>query len=94
MRIAVFGAGAVGSHLALRLGLAGHDVSVVARGAQRDAIARAGIVLHYGDERLTFAPRVSADAAELGPHDAVLVTLKAHAQPAAAAEIAALLAPR
>ncbi|SFZ82495.1 2-dehydropantoate 2-reductase [Devosia enhydra] len=93
MRIAVFGAGAVGSHLALRLGFAGHDVAVVARGAQREAIARNGIVLHYGEERLRFAPRVSDTVTDLGTHDAVLVTLKAYAQPAAARSIAALLAP-
>ncbi|MGV3650235.1 MAG: ketopantoate reductase family protein, partial [Devosia sp.] len=42
---------------------------------------------------LSFAPHVSHDAADLGTHDAGLVTLKAHAQPAAASAIAALLKP-
>lgn len=91
MRIAIFGAGAVGCHLAVRLGRAGHDVSVVARGTQQSAIARDGLMLESGDERLSFSPRVSDIAAELGPQDAVLVTLKAYAQPAAAQAIGDLL---
>ena len=32
-RICVFGAGAIGGHLAAKFAAAGHDVSVVARGA-------------------------------------------------------------
>ncbi|MGZ3350300.1 MAG: 2-dehydropantoate 2-reductase N-terminal domain-containing protein, partial [Xanthobacteraceae bacterium] len=32
MRICIFGAGAVGSHFAVRLMLSGHDVSCVMRG--------------------------------------------------------------
>jgi len=32
MRICIFGAGAVGSHFAVRLAQAGHDVSCVMRG--------------------------------------------------------------
>jgi ketopantoate reductase len=37
MRIAVVGAGAIGGYLAARLALAGHETSVLARGAQLDA---------------------------------------------------------
>ena len=42
MRICVFGAGAVGSHFAVRLALAGHDVSCVMRGAHLDAVKAGG----------------------------------------------------
>ena len=38
MRICVFGAGAVGSHFAVRLALAGHDVSCVMRGPHLEAV--------------------------------------------------------
>ena len=40
MKICVYGAGAVGGLMAAWLSRAGHDVSVVARGAQLDAIRR------------------------------------------------------
>ena len=42
MRICVFGAGAVGSHFAVRLANAGHDVSCVIRGAHLNAIRQQG----------------------------------------------------
>ena len=42
MRICVFGAGAVGSHFAVRLALGGHEVACVMRGAHLEAVRRAG----------------------------------------------------
>ncbi len=37
-RICIFGAGAIGSHLATRAALGGAEVSVIARGAQLEAM--------------------------------------------------------
>ena len=55
MKIAVFGAGAVGGHVAARLGAgadaAGIEVAAVARGAQLAAIVQRGITLWIGEER-------------------------------------------
>ena len=55
MKITVFGAGAVGGHVAARLGAgaeaAGIEVSAVGRGAQLDAIRERGLTLWIGDER-------------------------------------------
>ena len=45
MKICVVGAGAIGGILAFRLAAAGHDVSVVARGAHRAAIAERGLTM-------------------------------------------------
>jgi 2-dehydropantoate 2-reductase len=90
MRICVFGAGAVGGYLAARLAGAGNVTSVVARGAHLDAIKRDGIVVHSKAGSFTAAVRATGNAAELGPQDAVLVTLKATAL-AGFAEQAALL---
>ena len=45
MRICIFGAGAVGSHFAVRLALAGHDVSCVMRGAHLAAVKASGLTL-------------------------------------------------
>ena len=49
MRICVFGAGAVGSHFAVRLALAGHDVSCVMRGPHLEAVKSNGLTLRVGD---------------------------------------------
>jgi 2-dehydropantoate 2-reductase len=74
MRICVFGAGAVGGHLAARLAAAGHDVSVVARGAHLDAMRRNGVKLLHGGEIIQGKVRTDGPA----PQDAVCVTLKAN----------------
>ena len=93
MKICIYGAGAVGGHLAARLIAAGHDeISVVARGAQLRAIQQNGLKVFRGDEIFTGRPAAATDApSTLPPHDIVLVTLKAQALPAAAAAIERLL---
>lgn len=79
MRICIFGAGAVGGHIAAKLAAAGHDVSAVARGANLAGLQKNGIALREGER--TFAGRVHASdrAAELGAQDVVFVTTKATA---------------
>ena len=77
MRICVFGAGAVGSHFAVRLALAGHDVSCVMRGAHLDAVKANGLTLRVGNGEFKAKVRASSDPAALGPQDAVICTLKA-----------------
>jgi 2-dehydropantoate 2-reductase len=91
MKICVYGAGAVGGHLAVRLARAGNEVSVVARGAQLDAIRRSGLTLILGGERLSAPVRASDDPAELGPQDVVISTLKAPGLAAVADKLPALL---
>lgn len=91
MRIAVFGAGAVGGHMAARLSAAGHDVSVIARGANLDAIRDKGITLHIGDGVVHGRVHASDNPAELGRQDVVLVTTKANALSPAAEAIGVLL---
>ncbi|MBE9607094.1 2-dehydropantoate 2-reductase [Acetobacteraceae bacterium H6797] len=79
MRVAVIGAGSIGGHMAVRLARAGLDVSVVARGAHGEAMAREGLVLETGGETIRAHPRVATPerAAELGVQDAVVVAVKA-----------------
>jgi 2-dehydropantoate 2-reductase len=79
MRICVFGAGAIGGYLGALLSRAGHDVSLVARGAHLAAMQRHGLRLRMGGEELVARPRCVESPAELGAQDYVLVTLKAHA---------------
>ena len=79
MRICIFGAGAVGSHFAVRLALAGHDVSCVMRGPHLAAVKARGLTLRVGDAELLARVRASNDPAALGPQDFVISTLKANA---------------
>ena len=67
MRICVFGAGAVGSHFAVRLALAGHDVSCVMRGAHLDAVKANGLTLRVGNGEFKAKVSASSDPAALGP---------------------------
>ncbi|MEH2530215.1 2-dehydropantoate 2-reductase [Bradyrhizobium sp. AZCC 1588] len=91
MRICVFGAGAVGSHFAVRLALAGHDVSCVMRGAQLDAVKADGLTLRVGDGEFKAKVSASSDPAALGRQDVVLCTLKATGLSSLAAGLQPLL---
>ncbi len=51
MRICIFGAGAVGSHIAVRLARAGHEVSCVMRGAHLEAARANGLKLRVETEQ-------------------------------------------
>ena len=92
MKLCVFGAGAVGGHLAAKLAAAGHDVSVVARGAPLAAMQSQGLKLIHGERTILGRVRAAERAAELGPQEAVFVTLKANLLGAFAEQCAPLLA--
>jgi 2-dehydropantoate 2-reductase len=77
MRICIFGAGAVGSHFAVRLALAGHDVCCVMRGAHLQAVKARGLRLRVQDAEFSASVNASDDPATLGPQDVVISTLKA-----------------
>ncbi|MFO1110722.1 MAG: ketopantoate reductase family protein [Bradyrhizobium sp.] len=77
MRICIFGAGAVGSHLALRLARAGNEVSCVMRGPHLAAVRQNGLTLRVGTEEYKAAVKASDHPADLGPQDVVISTLKA-----------------
>jgi 2-dehydropantoate 2-reductase len=77
MRICIFGAGAVGSHFAVRLALAGHEVSCVMRGAHLEAVKAKGLSLRVGDASFIAKVKASDDPATLGAQDLVISTLKA-----------------
>ena len=78
MRICIFGAGAIGSHFAVRLALAGHDVSCVMRGPHLEAVKAHGLTLRVGNGEFLAKLRASNDPAALGPQDLVISTLKAN----------------
>lgn len=91
MRVCVYGAGAIGGHLAVRFARGGADVSVVARGAHLAAIQRDGLHVEAVDGSHHIKLEASDDPAHLGPQDAVVVTVKAPSLPQVALGIRALL---
>ena len=77
MRICIFGAGAVGSHFAVKLALAGHEVACVMRGVHLQAVKAKGLTLRVGDAEFHANVKASDDPAALGRQDLVISTLKA-----------------
>ncbi len=91
MKVCIYGAGAIGGHVAARLAKAGAEVSIIARGAHLQAMQRNGLRVSAPDGEMHVHPRCTDNPAELGPQDAVLVTTKAPALPSVAAGIGPLL---
>jgi 2-dehydropantoate 2-reductase len=91
MKIAIYGAGAVGGLMAAWLARSGHEVSVVARGAHLDAIRRNGLRVRSEANVESYSVRADDDPAKLGPQDYVVVTVKAPSLAEVARRIAPLL---
>ena len=94
MRICIFGAGAIGSMYGGELARAGHDVTLITRGAHLAAIRGGGLRLRIADEERHTHPGCTDDPAEAGEQDLVIFTLKGHQVPGAAAGAAPLLGPK
>jgi 2-dehydropantoate 2-reductase len=94
MKICIFGAGAIGGLMGAKLAAKGDvDVTFIARGPHLAAMRDNGVkLISEGEERIVH-PRCVESAAEAGPQDYVLVTLKAHSLPSAAKQMQPLLGP-
>jgi 2-dehydropantoate 2-reductase len=93
MKIAIYGAGAIGTYLGVRLHQAGARVSLIARGAQLAAMKANGATLKTDDDTVTVRPFVTGDAGVAGPQDFVFIALKGQDLPRAASDIARLMGP-
>ena len=93
MRICVLGAGAIGGFIGARLAASGVRTTALARGATLEALRAHGWRVDDGTDLLTAPVHASADPAELGPQDVVVIAVKAHSLAAAASDIAPLLGP-
>jgi 2-dehydropantoate 2-reductase len=91
VKIAIYGAGAVGGFLAARLAAAGHEVGVVARGATLHALRARGLRLETPQGVATARVEASDDPAALGPRALVVVAVKAPALADVARRIGPLL---
>jgi len=96
MKIAVFGAGAIGGYIGGRLARAGHELAFIARGAHLDAIRANGLTLREVtnddilDEWVVRAPATDTPT-DIGPVDFVLFGVKAYDTDSAGAQAAPLM---
>ncbi len=75
-RVAVVGAGRIGSAFAFHLSRAGHEVTVIARGARFEALRREGAIVAVDGTRA--AVHVTNAIVPSEPYDLLLVTVMAH----------------
>jgi 2-dehydropantoate 2-reductase len=89
---AIVGAGAIGGWLADALDRAGWQVSIIARGATLAALRSNGLRVECAGATRRSHPQAGA-AAQFGPHDFVLLAVKAHFLPELAPQLAPLIGP-
>ena len=93
MRVAVFGAGAVGAYLGSRFAAARADVHLIARGDHLAALRERGLTLITPDGVTTTPVWATDDPASIGPVDLVLFCVKSYDTEAVAARLAPLIGP-
>ncbi|MGP9568800.1 ketopantoate reductase family protein [Halomonas sp. AOP5-B2-8] len=81
LRICIVGAGAIGTTLAARLALAGHTISVLARGATLAAIRQNGVCLIDQQGQHTANVIVSDNCSDLGEQDIIFLCTKSQSVP-------------
>jgi 2-dehydropantoate 2-reductase len=94
VKICIYGAGAIGGFIGARLARAGEEVSLIARGPHLEAMKARGLRLLSADGDFTVTPRCTADPAELGPQDYVVLALKAPAVAGIVDQMQPLLGPK
>jgi 2-dehydropantoate 2-reductase len=94
MKVCIYGAGAIGGWLGVKLARSGCDVSVVARGATLAALNEHGLRLEQqSGESVSASVKASAQPAQLGVQDLVVVAVKAPAMAEVARSIGPLIGP-
>lgn len=81
MKICVFGAGAIGGYMGVKLAQVGADVSLVARGPHLAAMQQNGLRLIEEGQEHKVSVSASDTPSDLGEQDYIIVTLKAHSVP-------------
>ena len=93
MKIAIYGAGAIGAHLGAMLARTDCEVSLIARGPHLQAMQENGLTFRSEAETFTVHPNATDDPASLGQQDYVIVTLKAHQSAGVVDRMQPLLGP-
>ena len=93
MRFAIVGAGAIGGFVGARLALAGHDVTLFARGPHLRAMQDHGLRILSPDGEHTVRPRVTEDLGAIEQPEVLVLGVKAHALPDLAPRLRSLIGP-
>jgi 2-dehydropantoate 2-reductase len=93
VKIAIFGAGAVGGYMGAKLSQAGVEVTLIARGPHLAAMQANGLKLIEDGVETVSHPRLVADSRDAGPHDYVVLAVKAHSVTPALDAIVPLIGP-
>ena len=93
MKICIVGAGAIGGMLGAKLALSGHDVTLILRGANLEAVKQGGLTLieENGNQLLVKPIKATSIISEAGVQDAVILGMKAHQVAAVAADLPHLM---
>ena len=93
MKICVVGAGAIGGMLGVKLALSGHEVTLILRGANLEAVAQNGLRLieENGTELLVRPALATSSISAAGVQDLVILGMKAHQVAAVAADVPQLM---
>ncbi|PUB11857.1 ketopantoate reductase family protein [Yoonia sediminilitoris] len=77
MKIATVATGGIGGFLAVKLGLRGHQIATIARGAHLDAISKNGLSLAAPSGKFTIQPWIATDdTSQVGEVDAIIFGVK------------------
>ncbi|MFL2627364.1 MAG: 2-dehydropantoate 2-reductase [Dehalococcoidia bacterium] len=87
MKIAIYGAGAIGALLGAKLHLSGEDVTLIARGPHLKAMQTSGLTVVESGETITAYPSLSEDPKDVGPVDYLFITVKTNGLEAIAENI-------
>jgi 2-dehydropantoate 2-reductase len=93
MRVCVVGAGAIGGFIGAKFAAAGHEVSLVARGAHLAELRAKGLTLLSEGTSRTFSVAASDQPADLGEQETVFIGLKAYSIREMLPRMAPLLGP-
>lgn len=93
MKIAVFGAGAIGCFVAGMMARAGMAPTLIARGPMLEAVRAGGLTVNFEGKDFTAALEATDDTAAAGPQDLVILTTKAHQIVDALPALAPLIGP-
>ena len=95
MKIAVIGAGAIGGYVAVKLALAGDDVTCIVRGANLEAINKNGLklIMEDGTEHVASNVKATNDYDKAGKQDMIILAMKAHQLEAIADDLHKLIGP-
>ena len=93
MKVAAMGAGSIGGYFGGMLARAGHDLTLIARGDNLDAIRRDGLIMQTQAGEFTVRCAATNQPAEVGPVDLALLTTKTYHNAVAVPAMAPMIGP-